>query len=142
MELKEIKKELSSVQKELQKKCDVFDKSVKSLRLRRNQLQNLEMNYSNRELIGRCFKYKNSYGSESDDWWLFIKVVGTTETGGMITLEIQETSTGKIEITREDHYSGSALIEPKNEITVQDFDIQLKRLLKKLGISSVTDMLK
>lgn len=32
-----------------------------------------------KKLIGRCFKYRNSYGSGDKGWWLYGKVVGVSQ---------------------------------------------------------------
>ena len=44
----------------------------------------------NRKLVGKCFKYLNSYGGDSAKWWLYVRV---TRGGVSATcIEFQRTS--------------------------------------------------
>ena len=54
-----------------------------------------------RKLIGRCFKYLNSYGS-GEKWWLYVKVVSLNESDlSFRTVEFQHTSLKRVEIEYE-----------------------------------------
>lgn len=51
--------------------------------------------------LGQCFKYRNSYGGNKDDWWLYERVVGI-EDGVLMVDSFQECSDGRIEIKQTD----------------------------------------
>jgi hypothetical protein len=47
--------------------------------------------------VGRCFRYRNSFGGDRPDWWLYIEVVGATKDGYAITREFQTDCDGRTE---------------------------------------------
>lgn len=65
-----------------------------------------------KEFVGKCFKYRNSYGSDSKPWWLYIKIIDVDsvnfyngEEPCFRTIQIQMPRSGHIEIdTRERGY--------------------------------------
>ena len=59
-----------------------------------------------RPLIGKTFKFRNSYGSHTPEWWLWIEVVGVRQTGYFLeiqTISYQATSSDRLEIIMEWH---------------------------------------
>jgi hypothetical protein len=32
-----------------------------------------------KKLVGRCYKYRNSYGGNNDTWWMYFKITGFRE---------------------------------------------------------------
>lgn len=53
-----------------------------------------------RALIGRCFKYRNSYGvgGPHEKWWLYAIATGVDALGTVVALSFQRTSNDTIEI--------------------------------------------
>ena len=52
----------------------------------------------NRPLLGKCFKYRNSYGGDREKWWLYIKVTKVSARGEMSGLQFQTDCHNKLEI--------------------------------------------
>lgn len=51
------------------------------------------------KLVGRCYKYRNSYGS-GEKWWLYAKVTAAGDIQPLATT-FEQTANGSIEIRRE-----------------------------------------
>jgi hypothetical protein len=67
------------------------------------KIEQAETDAKNKKMIGRHFRYDNSYGS-STRWWLYSKVISLKD-GNIITLEFQTTSAGEIKINpSREHY--------------------------------------
>lgn len=62
-----------------------------AIRERIHDLDAAERKKVNRPLRGKCFKYRNSYGS-GDGWWLYVKVNGVDEDGNLDCLTFEETT--------------------------------------------------
>mgnify|MGYP001611764821 CR=1 FL=1 len=59
-----------------------------------------------KESVGRCFKYRNSYGSNSKSWWLYLKILSVDEKiMSFKTIEFQQTSMDFIEIKFDQKYN-------------------------------------
>jgi hypothetical protein len=55
----------------------------------------------NRRLVGRFYKYRNTYGS-GDAWWLYGAVTGVDEFGRVTGWKFERTSLERIEISLDD----------------------------------------
>lgn len=57
--------------------------------------------------VGKCFKFKNSYGSGSDypDWWLYVKIFRLNEDGTFAVERFQNKPDGQIEIEYRNEYN-------------------------------------
>lgn len=75
---------------------------------------------SHQGTVGKCFRYRNSYGSE-EDWWLYAKANRITDDGHLEVHEFQTTPRGeiKIEFGRKHYFRMS---EGYQEIDVDQFD--------------------
>jgi len=83
------------------------------LNRRDNRLRNVEA-------IGKCYRYKNSYGGNGS-WWLYIKVTGIDDEGNLLTLNFQTDAFGGIEI--KPRCSAWSITGGKHEeISSDDFD--------------------
>ena len=52
-----------------------------------------------RDIVGKCFKYRNSYGGSYEKWWLYLQVKSIDEKSLSFTcVEFQRTSMDIIEI--------------------------------------------
>lgn len=54
-----------------------------------------------REYVGRCFKYRNSYGA-GDKWWLYAIATRVDPLGMLVGSSFQHTSLDTIEIDRKE----------------------------------------
>ena len=109
-----------------------LDKRINTLRC---ELSNLEdKKYEEDEepklkaLVGKCFKYRNSYGS-GDAWWIYVEVVGH-DGPHLIVNTCEKTCDKKIIIEFEQMLFGDHLIQipcSRNE-----FKAGVKRIIKKL----------
>lgn len=72
--------------------ADTLDKEIRRLRQQKDRLEDAERIADADALIGRCFKYRNSYScpsKPSDYWWLYAKIVGR-DRRGMVTVVTAE----------------------------------------------------
>ena len=92
-----------------------------------NEIEEKENTKKNLPLVGRCFKFKNSYGS-GDSWWLYSEVLGI-EGNYFKYLTFQECSGGKITVELREYGYDSL---QQTEITKQEFDKRFRLLLDKL----------
>lgn len=90
--------------------------------------------------IGRCFKYKNSYGGHLDRWWLYVKVTGINKKDmSFTTMKFQNTSLNRIEIeySRKSNYDGKNSFDSFHggnyiEIKQSEFNRAKKVMIKKV----------
>ncbi len=67
-------------------------------------LEDAEKIPERRKMIGRCFKFRNSYGSDPGKWWLYVRIVGLSEGGSMFKVhEFQTDSDGRPSIGESAH---------------------------------------
>lgn len=52
----------------------------------------------NASLVGKCFRYHNSYGGGYEKWWLYARVIGVDEWGQPLLFKFQTTSSDEIQI--------------------------------------------
>ena len=94
-------------------------------------------------LIGKCFKYRNSYGDAHDSWWLYCRVVAVekdaTSYGAEVTTDqFQDTSIGRIEVIRWHHYATRGKLDAGYiPISKSEFQRRVKPILSKLGLRFV-----
>lgn len=88
--------------------------------------------------VGRCFKYRNSYGGTYDRWYLYLKIVGIDEKDmSFKTVEFQNTSMEIVEIRydRKFNFDGKFYFDGGNyiEIKPSEFERAKKALLTKIA---------
>lgn len=59
------------------------------------EIERAENEAACRELIGKCFRFCNSYGS-GDDWWLYVKIIDV-EDGNLIAHRFETCSHGTMQ---------------------------------------------
>ncbi len=67
-------------------------------------IQYQERRRAHERLIGKCYKFRNSYScpeKESDYWWLYRKITSMDEFGWLNTFEFQKDRSGQITIREE-----------------------------------------
>src|SRR5690349_7211800 len=83
-----------------------IQKLIEQEREIRKRRREIEDKYRQEELrpilqkqIGKCFKYKNSYGSSTDPWWLYERIISLKEDGDFYCEKFQVDCYGKIELS-------------------------------------------
>lgn len=126
-------KELKEQEKVQQNQRNAINKKIDQLR---TQIYRLDIEPRAKAMVGRRFKYRNSYGGERKDWWLYSKVIGYDQRNQMLIIcSYQRTSLPKIEIVTEaKRYTTNPLDDHLFQIpiTSKQFDAVLNRAIKEL----------
>lgn len=85
------KEKIKSRMNNLRKKYEKFQLAIAKEQGKLDRIIEIE-NVNN---IGRCFKYHNSYGSYSDPWWLYMRIIGI-EHKYYVVEQYQKDCNGKI----------------------------------------------
>ncbi len=96
---------------------------IGKLREEEYEIEKAERIKQNKGLVGKCFKYLNSYGS-SEKWWLYTKVLRLDDEGYPVAWRFQIDCHGQIEISPPEERS---YVYPGNgyqPITVAEFGKQ------------------
>lgn len=85
-----------------------------------------------RALVGKCFKYRNSYScpeKPSDYWWMWAKVAGE-ESGGIALVSSERDKNGDIRIRREWHSLWKGELDSNYQpVTTKEYDRAVKSIL-------------
>lgn len=89
-----------------------------------------------KKFVGKCYKYKNSYGRDSKSWWLYAKITKVNsvnfrndEEPMFDTIQIQKTSNNEISIEAKNY---GYIREPDwIEITEKEFNTASRNIMKK-----------
>lgn len=82
--------------------------------------------------VGKYFKYYNSYNAK-ENWWMYIHVKDYKEEH-LVTDIFQEDTRSKIEFNVEHVDYGRSYLHPNYiEITKREYDVALRKLLRKLN---------
>lgn len=88
-----------------------------------------------RKMVGKCFKYHNSYGGNLPRWFLYSKVISIDEKTLTFTcIEFQRTSLERVEVelTRKYNYRGENFFDGTNYIKISSSEYnRAKRSLLK-----------
>jgi len=124
-------KKIALIEEQLMQKKKAFEKEVKPLREERERLEK-EFNIArNTDLIGKCFKMKNSYGANEPRWWHYSKIIGITSDGYMVeALEIQKILDEDIEIKIDSHTP--SLYTTRTSINPSEFNEKFEEYIKEL----------
>ena len=112
---------------------DTLNKKINQLE---RQVYQSEIEPKMKRMIGKCFKYRNSYGSGSKDWWLYSKIIDyKPQDQVLVVCSYQRTSDGRIEITVEETRHVAVSSEDhlfQIPITLKQFSANLDRAIKEL----------
>lgn len=97
-----------------------------------NAIETKRQKEENQKFLGKYFKYRNSYGSGSPEWWLYLKVTGAEF--WLKGFEFQLTSTGRFEAHREKCIIGR--LQGHIAIKKSEYDKAWKTYLAKLKANS------
>ena len=84
--------------KKLEKELKTLEKPVSVVRKQLRDVEAKLYTIEKSKMIGKCFKFHNTYGGDDKKWWFYIKVLSYKYEEGLRTLEFQETSTGHFEL--------------------------------------------
>lgn len=96
----------------------------------RNELDDLESrnkDKQNKKLIGKCYRYRNSYSS-GDSWWLYAKITGVKD-GWLNGWKFEKTTADRIEIWDTTIHR----VDEYQEITKEEFNQAWNELLNELN---------
>lgn len=81
---------------------DTIDDQIAVLRKKKSDQEWADYEKNERpklpEMVGKCYKYRNSYGGDSSDWWLYKKITRFVKGDGvdfLLTEQFQITSNGR-----------------------------------------------
>lgn len=120
-----------------------YEKEIQELREKQNKEQNKQAKelipQYKKEWLGRCFKYRNSYGGGESNWWLYAKITKIEGVNFMCSngvepnfycFTFQKTSMNIIEIQpKQFKYRLNDWVE----ISKREFNTAYKKLLKELN---------
>ena len=88
-----------------------------------NAIRQDKENKKNSRLIGKCFKYENSYsGLDAKTWWFYIQM-NKIEDGSLVGTSFQHDEYGEISIGTNDSFHAGTIVEDSHiEITKDEFD--------------------
>jgi len=101
----------------------------------RKQLDRIEASRrrkENRKYLGKCFKYRNTFGRPEESWWLYLKItkVGVSMSGH----KFQKMHDGRFEALNENYVTG---LHGWIEIPRAEFNRQWMKFcadMKRLGV--------
>ena len=93
-------------------------------RAKLREIERAQERAENEKLIGKCFRYRNSYScpeTDADYWWIYARVTGLDEGGEPSALEFQTDKYGRTKI------EVGAMFSPKigwQECTARHFHME------------------
>jgi len=115
--------------KELNKKIGELQKKIDPLRKELRKIEDKASLKEKQKLLGRCFKYKDSYGS-GEKWWTYIKVVAVSK-DVFTHLKVERRPDGFLSIRLEDDFTYHAdYFLHETEIEEEEFQEQLKTMIR------------
>jgi len=98
------------MKKEEKKKLEQLKDKERTINRRIQDLEYKEMVEDSlpalRKVVGKVYKYHNSYGGDHERWWLYVKVLSVNEKDmSFMCVEFQRTSMARIEIVYEAEYN-------------------------------------
>lgn len=95
-----------------------------------NALKAEQADQRNAALVGKCFKYRNSYSCPGPDdyWWMYAQVLRAKD-GSLRALRFQTDRDGKVEVEPDAYFSCS---ENYKSITLMEFAEAWAAMLRRL----------
>ena len=94
-------------------------------------IEKTERDRRNASLIGKCLRYRNSYGHD-EGWWLYCKVL-RAEDGDLVVHRFETTSNGEIRIEPEKREYTVGRTDGWKPIPTEDFDQAWQKLMSSLS---------
>lgn len=100
-----------------------------------SKIHKIEIEPKIKKLIGKCFKYRNSYG-QGEDWWMYIKVVDYKPISQcVIVCTYQKTTSQEHQIQMKKEQWGVDLLDDhllQMPITKKQFNSHINKAIKDL----------
>lgn len=84
-------------------KLEELQDSIAKLAEERDTIIAASRKAENAKLIGKCFRFSNSYGHGSR-WWLYIKITGVDKNGWITVTKAQRCHHGRITIEQDSQF--------------------------------------
>lgn len=107
-----------------------LESEIAKLREQLSEIDAADRREKNAPLVGKCFRYRNSYGGDVEKWWLYLKVLAVDEDGHLNCLTFETTSVGIVNIEPRTKYYG--LSGDYRSIEAAEFDHAWRELLMSL----------
>ena len=111
-------------------KKDKLKSVISKARFELSQIEEAESVKFCQTLVGRFFKFKNSYSSD-DNWWLYTTVTGVNGSGEAICWSFQKDIYGQVEV--EDGIFRSFLGSGNIEIPEKEFWKEYSSIMEELS---------
>jgi len=108
---------------------DELTKEIVELREGLREIEVNERAEENQKYLGKYYKYRNSYGGDREEWWIYVRVDEIKDNGILYT-SFEKTSMNYIEIKLKDYAYGHHLFE--NEISEREYAEAWQKQLKEL----------
>lgn len=106
--------------------------TIERLRDELSEITEAERREAVSALAGRCFRYRNSYGRDTDPWWLYGIIQPVSGDGDVSMFQFEWTSEEKVKVQTAPVYFLDFLTHWQ-EITRTEFDAAWLRLLERLA---------
>ena len=123
-------KKMTTELEKIDKKILKLNKELRPLENKRHKLKKAEEFDEAKELVSKCFVYRNSYGG-NETWPMYVRVLRVTKHGELRALEIQKTPRG-IEIELVDKYLNTYQCSSYKKISLKRFQTAYAKLIKKI----------
>lgn len=100
---------------------DELKSAIEKARSELREIEETENMKASKALVGKFFKYRNSYScpKPNEYWWLYTTVTGVTEEGNPLAWNFQKDIYGKVEV--ESDMFRPSLSSGYTEISAQEF---------------------
>ena len=113
----------------MQNRKEQLQSVIDTARKEISEIDAVERRKSVEGLVGKHFKYRNRYSSDTL-WWMYIRVTGITDSGAVETVTFQTDCYGKTEFDVDVNFSmPDAVYIP---ITKREFNSAFDKTLKKI----------
>lgn len=112
------------------KSKEELKKQFDEARYELDRIERAERRKQHKALVGKCYKYRNSYGSDRPKWWLYAKVVKVGDYWPE-AITFQRTSLDIFEVSDNKTFTASGSYE---EISRQEFARAWREFLRALEL--------
>jgi hypothetical protein len=103
--------------------------------LERIKFDNEEMP-KRRKMVGKYFKFRNSFSNDRPKWWLFVHIIGVDESGDFRADQLQIDCDGRLELKLSHWEMYNHITRDHVEATEKEWDAEVakaRRMLSKLA---------
>jgi hypothetical protein len=107
-------------------------KIICDARAKLDEAESAERDKINARLIGRCFRYQNSYGGDKEKWWLYMRVTRVDD-GSLRAMRFEEDCYGRVNVDPNAWIMHGEISYGWKPISRSDFDMAWIDIIAKLG---------